>query len=405
MFIYDLAIWFYKLGICIASLFSRKLRGMRRGEQSAVAQIRRVRCENDRWIWLHAASLGEFEQGRPIIERIRAGHPEYKILLTFFSPSGYDIRHNYAGADLVTYLPLDTPRAARRFLDALRPEIIYIIKYEFWLNYLRGIRRRGIRAYLVSAIFRTEQPFFRWYGGIFRSGLRAFHTLYVQDPKSQELLHSIGVDNVAVVGDTRFDRVADIARQAKTLPAVRDFAQGHHVIVAGSTWPPDEQLLAPYINRRADTGTRMIIAPHHVEPARIRELTERLTCRYQLYSQLKNGQSIDADVLIIDTIGLLSSLYQYGRVAYIGGGFGAGIHNTLEAAVWAVPVVFGPRYAKFREARDLIQCGGATSISTAEACTEALDNYLTNNKEHAQAAGQYVQSHTGASDIIYQQTI
>lgn len=405
MILYNLGIYLYKFAIFIASLFRPNIAGMRSGEARAVQEINKIRKPGERWVWLHAASLGEFEQGRPILERIRRSHPEYKLLLTFFSPSGYEVRHNYPGVDLVTYLPLDTPRASRAFLDALQPEIVYIVKYEFWLNYLNALRERHIPTYLVSAIFRLSQPFFRWYGAIFRDGLAAFRTIYVQNEPSRELLASIGVNNVLTVGDTRFDRVTDIAALARRLEIVESFTRDHRTIVAGSSWLPDEQLLASYINRHCSEGLRMVIAPHHVEPDRIKELRGLLTCRVALYTEAKNADSIDADVLIIDTIGLLSSVYQYGQTAYIGGGFGVGIHNTLEAAVWGLPVSFGPNYHKFKEAVELIECGAAISVSNQTELDRAFDRFMLNPELPAKAARQYVAAHTGASDVIYNQTI
>ncbi|MCQ2329705.1 MAG: 3-deoxy-D-manno-octulosonic acid transferase [Paludibacteraceae bacterium] len=405
MFIYNLFIHLYKSAICILSFFNPTIRLMRNGESSAINTIATKRKKGERWVWIHAASLGEFEQGRPLIERIRHQKPEYKILLTFFSPSGFEIRKNYAGADLITYLPLDTPRNARRFIEVLRPEKVYIVKYEFWLNYLSVLRKNNIETYIISAIFRPSQPFFKWYGSIFRQCLKTFRTLYVQNDESVALLNTIGISNAVAVGDTRFDRVTDIASTAKQLPIVSQFTQNHTTIIAGSSWDPDEQLLAPYINSHAADGIRMIIAPHHVEPERIAQLTSRLTCRFALYTDLNDNSKTDFDVLIINTIGILSSIYQYGKVAYIGGGFGVGIHNTLEAAVWGLPVVFGPNYHKFREACELIECGGAKSISNEQECTEAFDYFISNNPQHAESARQYVATHIGATDIIYRETI
>lgn len=404
MFIYNLFIYIYKSAICILSFFNPTIRSMHKGERLAINTIARMRGKGERWVWVHAASLGEFEQGRPLIERIHAHNTEYKILLTFFSPSGFEIRKNYQGADLITYLPLDTPRNARLFVETLRPEKVYIVKYEFWLNYLSALRKNNIETYIISAIFRPSQPFFKWYGSIFRRCLTTFRTLYVQNDESVALLRTIGINNAVAVGDTRFDRVTDIASSACLLPLVSRFSENHITIVVGSSWDPDEQLLAPYINRHAAGGIRMIIAPHHVEPERIAQLTSRLTCRYALYTDLKEDSETDFDVLIINTIGILSSVYQYGKVAYIGGGFGVGIHNTLEAAVWGMPVVFGPNYHKFREACELIECGGAKAISNEQECAEALDYFISNNSRHAELARDYVASHIGASDIIYKET-
>ena len=445
--LYNIAIWFYALAVRIVAFFNSKVRLMWRGEREAYAKIESGLREGDRVVWVHAASLGEFEQGRPLIERLKKENPEYKILLTFFSPSGYEVRKNYAGADVITYLPLDTPRNARRFVELVKPEKVVFVKYEFWLNYLRELRFRGIETYIISAIFRPGQVFFKWYGGIFREGLKAFKMLFVQNEESKELLRGIGVENVVVAGDTRFDRVVDIAAAAKRLEIVERFVNAqctmHNaqlpVLVVGSSWGPDEDLLTRYINERAGR-MKMIIAPHEVHEERIKELISKLTCKWMLYTNaqctmhnaqlsdhihtqsnleelnpsvlrtppLKQGRNIahhsdlgDADCLVVNTIGVLSSVYQYGQVAYIGGGFGVGIHNTLEAAAWGMPVVFGPNYHKFQEAKELIECGAGKSIKNYEECARALDEFFEKNEEASKAAAEYVASHTGATEIIH----
>ena len=422
-YLYNIAIWFYCLAVRVVAMFNPKVRLMWQGEQVAFDKIRGNVVDGDRVVWVHAASLGEFEQGRPLIEKIRRDNPEYKIVLTFFSPSGYEVRKNYAGADVICYLPLDTVGNARRFVDLVKPEKVVFVKYEFWLNYLRELRYRGVETYIISAIFRPGQVFFKWYGGLFREGLKAFKTLFVQNEESKELLKGIGVENVVVAGDTRFDRVVDVVAMAKRLEIVESFVgirneelgMRNGVLVVGSSWGPDEELLAEYINSRAGR-VKMIIAPHEVREERIKELTERLTCRYALYTQITdNGlQSADNfqlstldsyDVLVINTIGLLSSIYQYGQVAYIGGGFGVGIHNTLEAAAWGMPVVFGPNYKKFKEACELIGCGAARSIETKEECFAALDEFFEHNAEPANAATEYVSSHVGATNLIYKNIV
>ena len=410
--LYNIAIWFYALAVRIVAFFNPKVRLMWQGEKMAFAHIESKLTKGDRIVWVHAASLGEFEQGRPLIEKLKRENPEYKILLTFFSPSGYEVRKNYAGADVIAYLPLDTPRNARKFVELVKPEKVVFVKYEFWLNYLAELRFRGIETYIISAIFRPNQVFFRWYGGIFREGLKAFKMLFVQNGESKELLKGIGVENVMVVGDTRFDRVADIAAAAKKLEIVESFVNSQlPVLVVGSSWGPDEDLLARYINERAGR-MKMIIAPHEVREERIKELTSKLTCKYALYTQITDdglqitdktqlSLLIDYDVLVINTIGLLSSVYQYGQVAYIGGGFGVGIHNTLEAAAWGMPVVFGPNYHKFQEAKELIECGAGQSIKNYEECARALDEFFEKNEVASKAAAEYVASHTGATELIY----
>ena len=417
--LYNIAIWFYALAVRIVAFFNPKVRLMWRGEKMAFAHIESKLTKGDRIVWVHAASLGEFEQGRPLIEKLKRENPEYKILLTFFSPSGYEVRKNYASADVIAYLPLDTPRNARRFVELVKPEKVVFVKYEFWLNYLAELRFRGIETYIISAIFRPNQVFFKWYGGIFREGLKAFKMLFVQNEESKELLKGIGVENVMVAGDTRFDRVADIAAAAKRLEEVEEFVNAQlPVLVVGSSWGPDEDLLTRYINERAGR-MKMIIAPHEVREERIKELTSKLTCKYALYTQITDNRLqitdksqlslqtpnpsflTDYDVLVVNTIGVLSSVYQYGQVAYIGGGFGVGIHNTLEAAAWGMPVVFGPNYHKFQEAKELIECGAGQSIKNYEECARALDEFFEKNDVASKAAAEYVASHTGATELIY----
>ena len=403
--LYNIAIWFYALAVRIVAFFNRKVRLMWRGEREAYAKIESGLADGDRVVWVHAASLGEFEQGRPLIEKLKRENPEYKILLTFFSPSGYEVRKNYAGADVIAYLPLDTSRNARRFVELVKPEKVVFVKYEFWLNYLAELRFSGIETYIISAIFRSNQVFFKWYGGIFREGLKAFKMLFVQNEESKELLKGIGVENVVVAGDTRFDRVADIAAAAKKLEIVERFVNSQlPVLVVGSSWGPDEDLLTRYINERAGR-MKMIIAPHEVREERIKELTSKLTCKYALYTHITDESQLSTlnsfDVLVVNTIGVLSSVYQYGQVAYIGGGFGVGIHNTLEAAAWGMPVVFGPNYHKFQEAKELIECGAGWSIKNYEECARALDEFFEKNEVASKAAAEYVASHTGATELIY----
>ena len=398
-FIYNLGITLYGVAIALASLFSNKARLRYAGGRAAVDEMRRRRTPGERYIWFHAASLGEFEQGRALMERLRASHPEYKIALTFFSPSGYEVRKGYAGADVVTYLPLDRPRNVRAFLDALRPEMAVFVKYEYWGNFLFSLKERGVRTYVVSAIFRPDQVFFRPYGGLFVRMLGCFTKIYVQDERSRQLLSGVGIESVEVAGDTRFDRVADIVRRAEELPVAAAFAgEGRPVVVAGSTWPQDEELLARFVSVNKD-HLRMIIVPHEVSPSRISELCSRLRCSFALYTQTTPEEAGKADCLVVDTVGILSSLYRYGRVAYVGGGFGAGIHNTLEAAVWGIPVVWGPNYHKFKEAEGLAACGGGCAVASYRQMEDALNRLLTDSAAGA-SAGEYVRSKTGATDKI-----
>ncbi|MFI3297194.1 MAG: glycosyltransferase N-terminal domain-containing protein [bacterium] len=402
---YNIFIYLYSVLVRFVGLFNHKAALLWCGQREAIEKLEQFVTqkvkgnEKSKIVWVHAASLGEFEQGRPLIERIRNQSPDAKIILTFFSPSGYEVRKNYQGADLVLYLPFDTKRNARRFLDILSPDVVYFVKYEFWVNYLTELRSRGVETYIISAIFRPNQIFFKWYGGKFRKALKAFKTLFVQNEESEKLLNSIGFENVVVAGDTRFDRVADIASAAKQLPIAEAFAKGHKVLVVGSSWSPDEEILADYINRNVGK-IKIIIATHDVNETRIKELTALLKCSYALYTQTDKEQVKTADCLIINTIGLLSSIYQYGQVAYIGGGFGVAVHNTLEAAVWGMPVVFGPKYHKFQEACELIECGAACSINSAEECYTALDEFFRNNSEPATKAYNYVASRTGATSLI-----
>lgn len=358
--------------------------------------------ENERRIWVHAASLGEFEQGRPIIEKIKSEHPEFKIFLTFFSPSGYEVRKNYTGADYIYYLPADTPANARNFVDLVRPEKVLFIKYEYWYNYLSVLKKRNIPVYLCSAIFRDNQLFFKWYGGWYRQMLSLFRHFFVQNDSSRELLASIGISNVTVAGDTRFDRVFAIASQVRENADVAAFVGNHKCLIAGSTWEPDEDLLSAYINQ-SNFPVKFIIAPHEIHESHIERLEKAIQKTTVRFSTWKQDQTIAANVLIIDNIGMLSSLYRYGNVAYIGGGFGKGIHNTLEAATFGLPVLFGPNYFKFQEAIDLINNGAAFSIEDVDELKTKLNALFENPvllKDSGQKAADFVRHNIGATDKI-----
>jgi 3-deoxy-D-manno-octulosonic-acid transferase len=396
--IYNIGIALYGAAIAVASLFNKKAKLRYEGGKRSVDEIISKREDSVRYIWIHAASLGEFEQGRTLIERIKRQHPEYRIALTFFSPSGYEVRKNYGSADIVCYMPLDKKRDVNAFLDALKPEMAIFVKYEFWGNFLFALKQKGIKTYIISAIFRPAQIFFRPYGGFFRKILNCFTMIYVQDENSRELLTGIGITNVKVVGDTRFDRVVDIMTTEKHLPIVEAFANGHKVVVAGSTWQPDEELLTRFIAENKG-NIRMIIVPHETDEHRIKELSSKLGRNFELYTQTTPERAAKVDCLVIDTVGILSSLYKYGNVAYIGGGFGVGIHNTLEAAVWGIPVLWGPNYQKFKEACELIECGGGHSVTSYGDLEGALNKYLTHN-EAGKAASDYVKSKTGATDAV-----
>lgn len=408
---YSIGIYLYALIVRLVAAFGhRKARAMVRGQHDTWRILREKINPNERYIWFHAASLGEFEQGLPLIERLRREHPSRKILLTFFSPSGYEVRKDYKGADVVCYLLFDSPTAARRFIKLARPEMAFFIKYEFWRNYIDVLFKKSIPIYSVSSIFRPGQIFFRWYGRKYARCLRRITHFFVQNERSVELLRSIGVtDNVTIVGDTRFDRVIDIRNIAKSLPIVEQFAQAQDgapqpfVLVAGSSWQPDEDILLDYVNRHPEI--RLVIAPHVVNDAHIQEIEQKLTTPALRYSKatLENVQNYR--VLIIDGYGLLSSIYRYATVAYVGGGFGVGIHNVPEAAVYGIPVIIGPNHQRFAEAVALMENGGCKSIENAEDFSAIMDDFLA-NPSHIAAAGsaasRYINQNAGATPVIYQ---
>ncbi|WP_277639487.1 3-deoxy-D-manno-octulosonic acid transferase [Bacteroides graminisolvens] len=399
--LYNLAIGIYDLIVHIMAPFSRKPRKMMKGHW-VVYELLRQQIEKDaRYIWFHAASLGEFEQGRPLIEKIRAKYPDYKILLTFFSPSGYEVRKNYRGADVVCYLPFDKPRNVKKFLDISNPVMAFFIKYEFWKNYLDELNKRRIPVYSVSSIFRKDQIFFKWYGGTYRNVLKNFDYLFVQNEASRRFLSKIGINKVTVVGDTRFDRVLQIREEAKELPLVEKFKGDSFTLVAGSSWGLDEDLFLEYFNTHPEM--KLIIAPHVIDENHLVEIISKLKRPYVRYTRADERNVQKADCLIIDCFGLLSSIYRYGEVAYIGGGFGVGIHNTLEAAVYGIPVVFGPKYHKFMEAKQLIEAQGAFSISNYEELGSLFDRFLTDEHFHRETgsnAGFYVTNNAGATDKV-----
>lgn len=413
--IYNIVIYFVLWGIAIASLFNEKVRKMWRGEREAFKILKQKVDPNAKYIWFHAASLGEFEQGRPLMERIRKDYPQYKILLTFYSPSGYEVRKNYEGADIICYMPVDTRLNAIRFLRLVRPVMAFFIKYEFWSNFLHILKHRNIPTYSVSSIFREDQVFFKWYGRNYAGVLKCFTRFFVQNEESKRLLEGIGITAVDVVGDTRFDRVLQIKEAAKQLPICEAFRTGvassqsadvpHHdfkVFVAGSSWPPDENIFIPFFNEHKDW--RLLIAPHVIAEEHLKLILSLIKGKKVVrYTQTTPEEAAEADVLIIDCFGLLSSMYNYGDVAYIGGGFGVGIHNTLEAAVWNMPVIFGPNNKKFQEAQGLLKSGGGFEINTYEDFSGLMSSVMNDEtflKQAGDKAGAFVAHLAGATDKV-----
>ena len=393
--------YLYLLGVAIYSLFDEKVRKMWRGEREAFSVLKSQVDPDAKYVWFHAASLGEFEQGRPLMELLRQRHPEYKILLTFFSPSGYEVRKNYQGADIICYLPLDTRVNAIRFLRLVRPVMAFFIKYEFWYNYLHILRHRKVPVYSVSSIFRPDQVFFRWYGREYAHVLRCVTRFFVQNEESKRLLEDLGLKDVMVVGDTRFDRVLQIKEAAKQLPIAEAFSRGHKVFVAGSSWPPDEDVFIEYFNEHRDW--RLIIAPHVIGEDHLRQILSKLKMSSVLYTQTTPEEASKADCLIINCFGLLSSIYQYGQVAYVGGGFGVGIHNVLEAAVWGMPVIFGPNNKNFQEAQGLLAAGGGFEIATDDNFAQLMDRLSSDSKfleESSTVASTFVQGQVGATEKV-----
>ena len=410
--IYNLVIYLYLLGVAIYSRFNEKVRKMWLGEREAFKILREKVDPNAKYVWFHAASLGEFEQGRPLMEQLRKDHPEYKILLTFFSPSGYEVRKNYQGADIITYLPLDTITNARRFLRTVRPVMAFFIKYEFWYNYLHILKHRNVPVYSVSSIFREDQVFFKWYGRQYGRVLNCFTHFFVQNEISKELLAKIGITNATVVGDTRFDRVLQIKEAAKQLPLVEAFVKdAPQVFVAGSSWPPDEEIFIKYFldklsgkaERNEHKNWKLIIAPHVIGEDHLKQIEKLLEGRKVIrYTEATEANVQDAEVLIINCFGLLSSIYHYGQVAYVGGGFGVGIHNLLEAAVWDVPVFFGPNNQKFQEAQGLKLSGGF-EISNYDEFAAQMDRFAADDdylQGQGRKAGYFVKGQSGATQKV-----
>lgn len=399
--LYNVIILFFRALAGIAAMFNSKAKLWLEGQKSWKKIISEKIAPSDKVVWIHCSSLGEFEQGRPVIEQIRKERPVVKILLTFFSPSGYEVRKNYAAADCICYLPADTSSNAAEFLNLAHPSIAVFVKYEFWSNFISELHNKSIPFYLISAIFRPEQHFFKWYGSFFRAMLSKFEKIYVQDQCSVDLLSSIGIENVVRAGDTRFDRVVQIAGSAKDIPQIKNFRNGEKLFLAGSSWGPDEEIIARYIN--ADPlRMKWIFAPHEIDESNISRLEKLLNVKCARFSAYSD-ESSDARVLIIDNIGMLSSAYRYAYIAEVGGGFGKGIHNILEPACFGIPVLFGPRHEKFREAIELLKKEGGMTFDSYESFKEILDKLINNEPfylKSAKSASSYVNENTGATEKL-----
>lgn len=402
LYLFGIKVYFFLMQI--VALFNSKAKLWLDGRKSLLNRLEKEINKQDKIAWFHCASLGEFEQGRPVIEEFKKRHNDYKILLTFFSPSGYEVRKNYEYADYIYYLPLDTPYNARRFVDIVKPSIVFFVKYEFWPFFINEIGKRKVPLYLISGIFRKEQRFFKWYGYNSRKMLKNFDHFFIQNHESKKLLQSIGFNNNTISGDTRFDRVNTIANQAKQLELIESFVENTLTLIAGSTWKPDEELIIRYFNEKANT-LKLIIAPHEIH----RENIERIAKSFDgsagvlLYSNANQENIKSAKVLIIDSIGLLSSLYRYADIAYIGGGFGKGIHNTLEAATFGMPILFGPNYLKFQEAVDLVDQQSAVSINSYKELEENINSLVNNEvilKSKGELSASYVKQKCGATKTI-----
>lgn len=401
-FLYNLVLIVAGFCLKIIALFSPKIKLFVDGRKNVFATLQSQIQPGDLTLWFHAASLGEYEQGLPVMEAFRKQYPNHKIVLTFFSPSGYEVRKNNTIADVTVYLPLDTKANAKQFLEIVHPEMVFFIKYEYWPNYLNALKKQDIPTYLISGIFRQNQVFFQWYGGFYRKALDTFRYFFVQNISSKELLKQWGVNNVAVSGDTRFDRVAAILEKDNTLDFIDTFKNNMLTVVVGSSWPKDESLLSDYINHSSQV--KFIIAPHNIKPEQIEALKNSLTKKTVLFSE-KEGQDLTTfDVFIIDTIGILTKIYSYADIAYVGGGFGnPGVHNILEPATFGVPIVIGPNYSHFAEARALVKSDGCISIQNKKQLSDALDELIQNEdvrSEKGHICSTFVQMNKNATNII-----
>jgi 3-deoxy-D-manno-octulosonic-acid transferase len=406
LFLYNLVVLLATQIVKLLALFSPKMKLFVNGRKDVFPTLKSKITPNDKTIWFHAASLGEFEQGLPVMEQIKKQFPHHKIIVTFFSPSGYEVRKNNSIADVTVYLPLDTQSNAEKFIKLVHPEMVFFIKYEFWPNYLNELKKQNITTYLISGIFRENQAFFKWYGGFYRTALQTFDYFFVQNDSSKKLIQSIGFNNVKVSGDTRFDRVVSILERNNSLDFIDQFKDNKTTIVIGSSWPKDEHLLVNYINNSTD-DVKFIIAPHNIKSEQIQELKNSITKKTILFSDVRTGRDLslqEYDVFIIDTIGILTKIYSYADIAYVGGGFGnPGVHNLLEPATFGVPIVLGPNYSHFAEATALVNMNGCISIKDQNQLNEAFD-LLINNEDERYEKGHicstFVQMNKGATDVI-----
>lgn len=399
MVLYTIGIFIYGFAIRIASLINPKAKSWIKGRKNFFNQLPKI--NDEKVVWFHCASLGEFEQGKPIIEEWKNKYPDDFILITFFSPSGYEIKKDYPLADFCCYLPLDTPSNAKRFVNYFRPDNVFFIKYEFWLNYIKYAYKNGSKIYSLSAIFRGNQIFFKWYGGIFRKHLSYFSYFFVQNEASKSLLEKISIDNVVVAGDTRFDNVYERYLAQEDNLILKNWAKDSHVFIIGSSWPEDEQILFPFVSLM---NYKVIIAPHNVDDKHVSKLISKLTIPYQKYTDLENGNVLEENtkVIVLDCIGLLANAYKYGDIAYVGGAFGTGLHNILEPATFGLPVIFGPKYEKFPEAKIFIENGIGFSINNRETLKKEFNYILSNKKELSERTISFIKKNIGAKEKVFE---
>jgi len=409
-FLYNILISIARFSLRIIALFNKKIKLFVDGRKETFQKLENQLSKNDKTIWIHCASLGEFEQGRPIIERIKTAYKNHKIVLTFFSPSGYEVQKNYKGVDVVCYLPLDTKSNAKKFIELVRPEMAIFVKYEFWPNILNELKNKNIETILVSGIFRKDQVFFKPFGKGMRKSLKTFSHFFVQDNNSKKLLQSIDFNNVTVSGDTRFDRVYEITKQDNSLDFIEKFKQNKIILVAGSTWKEDEKLLVDYINNQASVNEKFIIAPHNINPKEIKLLQKSINKKTVLFSKITStplsthkSKISEAHVFIIDSIGILTKIYSYVDIAYVGGGFETGLHNVLEPATFGVPILIGPKYSKFKEAIDLVTLGGCLVVNSQKELNKQLNQLFSDvdyRHEKGSISKKYINDNIGATTKV-----